>query len=422
MCPVETLACGHAALTGSRRVCRHLLAEEPPTYVGLLTGVGVDYDAACESCADDPGRELLRLCEGCVERATAFYDMTGWRGTPEVRVRDRPAGGRWAELSFSLAPRNGQCVASVDDGWAMLADERLILFDGSGSVVADHGLSIAPEPPSDWVGRVRCPALHASVDGRFAVVVTDYGRFGQVVDLSTGGHTLVLDRGDYHNYVTPFPVCFVGTWPDTVVVAATAWNRLDAFDAATGRLLTARETGRRTRGQPIPDTYLDYFHGRLLANPSGRRIVDDGWVWHPAGIPTVIDVAAWLAGRVYAPENGRRLAQRNYAWDQPMAWLDDRTVAIQRIGPDDELMLDGVQRFDVETGRVTTAFAGPSGRMWAYRGRLYVGADNGTEIWDPASGSRIALLEGLKPIAQSPHTGTLVEANRGALRTWTPTD
>lgn len=111
----------------------------------------------------------------------------------------------------------------------MLSGERLILLSGSGDVVADHGLSIAVEPPSESEGHVRGPALHTSSDGRFAAVVTDYGRFGQIVDLAAGERTLVLDRGDSHNNVTPFPVCFVGRGPETVVVAATAWNRLDAF-------------------------------------------------------------------------------------------------------------------------------------------------------------------------------------------------
>jgi hypothetical protein len=80
-------------------------------------------------------------------------------------------------------------------------------------------------------------------------------------------------------------------------------------------------------------------------------------------------------------------------------------------------MLSGVQLFDVENGHITAAFAGPSGPMWAHRGTLYVAADSGTEIWDPAAGTRIGILEGFAPTTQNPHTGALVEVNNGVLRT-----
>jgi len=214
-------------------------------------------------------------------------------------------------------------------------------------------------------------------------------------------------------------VCCVTVDGDAVVVAATAWNRLGTFLAATGRLLTSRET-EWVRGQPRPEHYLDYFHGRLLASPGGRWILDDGWVWSPVGVPTVIDVAAWLSGQIHTAENGAALSHRAYAWDQPVAWLDDHTVAIQRIGYDDEQMLAGVQLFDVPTGLVSAAFAGPSGRMWAHRGRLYVVSTAGTEIWEPAVGARIGILEGFAPTAHNDRTGTLAEFSNGVCRTWTP--
>jgi hypothetical protein len=43
---VRTWDCGHAAATGIRRLCSHLIAEDPPEYFALLTGVGVNFDAA----------------------------------------------------------------------------------------------------------------------------------------------------------------------------------------------------------------------------------------------------------------------------------------------------------------------------------------------------------------------------------------
>ncbi|HEX3828272.1 MAG TPA: hypothetical protein VHV82_13480 [Sporichthyaceae bacterium] len=43
---MRTWDCGHAAATGIRRLCSHLIAEDPPEYFALLTGVGVNFDAA----------------------------------------------------------------------------------------------------------------------------------------------------------------------------------------------------------------------------------------------------------------------------------------------------------------------------------------------------------------------------------------
>ena len=83
-------------------------------------------------------------------------------------------------------------------------------------------------------------------------------------------------------------------------------------------------------------------------------------------------------------------------------------------------MLAGVQLFDVPTGLVSAAFAGSSGRMWAHRGRLYVVSTAGTEIWEPAVGARIGILEGFAPTAHNDRTGTLAEFSNGVCRAWTP--
>jgi hypothetical protein len=241
-------------------------------------------------------------------------------------------------------------------------------------------------------------------------VVTDYGSHGAVVDLITGAVVLWLDRRDYHARTTPFPVAFTSTG---VVIAATAWNRLDMFDAATGRLLTERATD-------TPEHSLDYFHGGLTVSPSGRWLVDDGWVWAPIGVRKVIDLEAWLAGDEYAAERGGQIGWYSDEWDQPVSWLDDETVAVQRLGFESGNMLDGVQLIDVPSGRVSHMFAGPAGPMWAYRRLLYVTTADGLEIWSPAEEARIGFIGGFRPTAQNPRTGALAELTGGRLRCWRP--
>ncbi|MFJ7216828.1 hypothetical protein [Amycolatopsis sp. NPDC098790] len=399
---MEVLACGHCATAAGARVCVHLTTEDTRDCYRVLTGVATRFDLLCEPCADAEAPELLDACVGCFERAETDAYL-GWRGAPEIRRHDRDLGGTWTTWD-GLEPRNDRCLAALPDGWLVWTDAGLAVLGPEPRYAA--WVRLPEEPPSEWAGRVRGPALHTSADGRFAAAVTDHGRHGAIVDLASGEVTLELDRGDYHPEQTPFPVAFVGSR----VVAATDWNRLDAFDPATGRLLTDRDRDG--------DRSIDYFFGALLPSPSGRRLLADGWVWSPFGVPVVIDCAAWFGGDRYAPEHPRRLAQRAYAWGDPLGWLDDETVVQQRIGDDDEQMIDGVTRYDAVTGRRTGVFAGPAGRMWTHRGLLYVAAEAGLEVWDPADGARVGLLEGFAPIAH--HDGAFAELRNDQLRIWSP--
>jgi len=413
---MDLLPCGHAAYEGRLRTCLHLVVEDPPEPYRMLTGTGLEYDLLCADCVeyDDPHSQLAVVCEGCAERADE-EESAGWRGTPEIRHRDAPLDGTWAEADSAVEPMNDRCLAPLPGGWLAFTTRGLVEIGPDGSRRARHRLKPAKEPPSERSYGVRGPTLHTSGDGRFAAVVNDYGRYGVVVDLGRGGAvTLRLDREDYHADTVPFPLTFLG---DGSVVAATAWNRLDRFDAATGRLLSERDTAWAA-GQPRPDYYLDYFHGRLTANRAGTWCLDDGWVWHPVGVPQVIDLAAWCHGDTFAAERGRDLAHRAYAWNQPVAWVDDATVAVQRIGDDDLAMLEGVQLYDAATARRVGAFAGPSGRMWSVGGRLALAAEAGLELWDPAEEARVGLLRGFHPTAFDDRTGTFAELTAGRLRTW----
>jgi hypothetical protein len=325
--------------------------------------------------------------------------MEGWRGTPEVRHRDRALGGARATVTCTVVPLNDRCLAALPAGWLALTADGLIEIAEDGGTRAHGEVVLAEEAPNGWEENRR-PALHTSPDGRFAAVVIDYGAVGTVVDLRTDSVVSTVDRHDYHTRTTPFPVAFTRIGDHTVVIAATEWNRLDAFDAATGGLLTARDTAEHS---------LDYFHGTLLASPSGRWLFDDGWVWQPTGIRTVIDAAAWLAGDLYAPEHGKTIGWYSDDWDQPAAWVDDHTIAIQRLGLDAGTMIDGVQLVDVQSGKITAMFAGPAGPMWSHGGLLYVTSPTGLEIWSPTEEARIGHLTAFHPTAppaSSPNSPT----------------
>lgn len=392
------------------------MVDTPVVVVRVLTGDGMRHDLVCTACADelDLASRLMAACEGCVARALD-WGSGGWRGEPEVRHRDRPVVGEWTEAECAVVPANDRCLAALPAGWLVLtADHELVEVTDDGGVRRHGSVVVEPEESDEWA-ELHTPGLHTSPGGRFAAVVTEYGARGVVVDLSTGSVVLRLDRHDYEARTTPFPVAFARCGDDTVVIAATEWNRLDVFEAATGRLLTERATERE--GNP---EHLDYFHGMLALSPSGRWLFDGGWVWHPVGIRTAVDVEAWLAGDVYAAENGTRLGELCDEWDHPVAWVDDATVAVQRLGENWQDMIDGVQLIDVPSGRTVQMFAGPAGPMWAHGRLLYVAAAGGLEIWSPAEEARVGFLDGFRPTAQNPRTGAFAELAGGRLRCWAP--
>lgn len=382
-------------------MCAHLTTDNGPRCFRVLTGVATRYDLLCTTCAEADTPELVDVCAGCFDRAEGLARL-GWLGSPEVLLRDRDLGGTWTTTACPVTPLNDRCLAALPDGWLAWTADGLVALDPAPRHVS--AVDLPAESPSKQAPE---PALYTPVDGRFAAAVADYGRYGVVVDLASGALALTLDRQDYHPGTVRFPVAFVGP----LVVAATGWNRLDAFDPATGRLLTERVTTYEEN----PEHYFDYFFGAMLPSPSGRSLLVDGWVWHPEGIPLVLDCAAWFAGDRHAPEHGRTLAVRD-EWDMPMAWVDDETVALQEIG--DKQRIDGIQLHDARTGRRTGMFAGPTGRMWGHGGLLYVTTDDGFEVWDPAEGARIGFVPGFHPTAHG--NGAFAELRAGRLRIWTP--
>jgi hypothetical protein len=410
-------------------MCRHLLADaERHGHVRLLTGRGIEYDMCCRDCATDADQgepvDLLAACEGCTARCEADWSIIGWQGTPGIGRRPEPC-----DLTVRDTPLPADVVdfAPVDGGgstWLLLdRDGRIGRFDAdSGDWTVLAASSVPAEPDHDpWAGHELRRRLHAGAGGRFAAVVNDFGHHGQVLDLRSGAVTLVLDGGDERPDTVPFSAAMFEYRGRTLVMHRTAWNRLDVSDAATGELLTSRQPTSYTHGQPRPGNYLDYFHGALYLSPTGRHVLDDGWVWHPVGVPHVWDVHRWLNGNVWESEDGpslHPLAQRAYYWNNPMCWLDDQRLVVSGIGGDDEAMLAGVRVFDADTGRETTAFAGPTGALFADGLRLYAAAPHGLEVWDPATGEHTGTVPGFVPTRHHRGAGELASTDGSVLRRW----
>ena len=191
-----------------------------------------------------------------------------------------------------------------------------------------HGLMrvcLPADVPQPWgAGGSSGWRLHASADGKHAALVQDAGRHGVLLAVDRKLEVAALYGGDYYPSTVPFSACFARHAGRDVLICRSDWNRLDVLDAATGDLLTDRLCAYE---EPH---YLDYFHGRLLMNPSGTHVLDDGWVWQPVGVPRTWSLAAWLDGNPWESEDGpsRLVLDQRDDWGDAAVWLDDTHAAM----------------------------------------------------------------------------------------------
>jgi hypothetical protein len=437
---VGGLACGHDAVASGSPLCTHLQSCRQPwlSCVRWYLGVGLDMEVLCVPCADQRQAGVavtaVRVCEPCFAHALhEVADIHDSRGQPGVVTRDAPFA---TVLTITALPVERGPIADLapihaasGSAWLLLSmSGALIRFDAdtrAWSIVAE--CSVPAEPDHEpWCGHVLRRRLHVSPCGKFAAVVNDYGRRGQVLDLRSGRVTMNLDGGDYYSQTVPFSLAFFQARDRTLVIHRSAWNRLDLSDPASGELLSVRDTpGYGERADPPPH-YLDYFHGALIVDPTGTRVVDDGWIWHPIGVPVAFSLARWHDENVWESDDGPSridLCARAYYWDHAIVWLDDHRVVVAGIGDDEDAIVPGARIFDVtRRGKAAPgwsshvpwadellAFAGPSGLFFSEGGWLFSSSDTGLSRWDPTTGERTGLLAGFRPTHHHRGTRELVQ-------------
>lgn len=322
--------------------------------------------------------------------------------------------------------------------WLMLAEDGGLLRFDAHNIRSEliERIQLPPEAARDsFKGHALTRRLHVSHNGEFAAVVNDYGQHGRVIDLRSGRITLNLDGGDYFPETVPSSFAFAPWQGNVIVIHRTAWNRLDVSDASTGKLLSERGPTSYQSDEQRPEHYLDYFHGALYLSPDGTRILDDGWVWHPVGVPVVWSVDRWLSENIWESEDGltkREVCARTWYWNHGVTWLDEETVAIGGIGDDDDKIVDGARVFDItSTGpaspewrsdwqwaREINSFAGPSGRFFSDGKWLYSGAKSGLSKWDPKSGARVCHIDEFHPTHHHLGAGELAQLSKGAILRW----
>jgi hypothetical protein len=401
---METLPCGHVALASGSRLCRHLLGEHADDdHVQRLLGRGLACDYFCIDCDKLQTVDLVTACEGCVGRVAANEPeaVRGWASVvPRVAaVSMQRLGGFELKLPFPGG------IAPYRDGWMTL---------GYSSVVHQHGVDGSrevctfpplPDETSPAAAAKTVVTLYSARDGSAVTLVRDYGRYGTVASTVTGETILNLDRGDYRVELTRFPCSFTEHRGVQVLVAGTDWNRVDAFALPTGQLLTERGPTSSNEGEPEPDHDFDYFQGALHVSPDGMKVVDDGWIWHPFGIPLLWDLSRWLGGDTWQAEDATSLMQRLYLWDTPMCWVGDEHIAIWGVGNDEDTVIPGAMLLSLAGTSSPVSFAGvPRTQFWSNGSLLFVPSDIGLTVWDPFMGERLAELVGFSPLSYNPYT------------------
>ena len=443
-------ACGHdESAPHGAAMCEHLQRCQRPRLccVKWYCGEGLEVELLCVPCADARQRgvvvEVARVCETCfLNIVEDLAELIGARGQAGAITREAPFDPTL--LRTPLPQELGRIVdlapleSAEDPLWILLTEDgALVRFDADS---LEHerlaACTVAEEPEHEpWVGHALRRHLHLSADGHFAAVVNDFGHHGQVIDLRTGEVTLTLHGGEDDAETVPFSLAFA-TAPDgrAVLVHRTDWNRLDISDPETGELLTERQLAEPADETARPERELDYFHGALAVSPGSVHLVDDGWVWHPVGMPTAWSLERWLGGNVWESEDGpsrRELCLRAYYWNGPMIWIDDTRVAIGGLGEDDDEMVAGARIFDVtaavapviwdapaDNASEPLAFGGPAGRFFSDGGWLFSADASGLSRWDVATGERTGELPGFEPSHHHRGSGELVQLVDGVMVRW----
>jgi hypothetical protein len=355
--------------------------------------------------------------------------VIGTRGSAEVREKTVPIGNQPVNL-----PRSDHQILDLDPvagsyhQWLGLCSQgSIVSIDTRNSTVrAVAQVAPIPEPGHDpWCDHALFHRLHASHDGEYIAVVNDYGQRGIVAEVATGRVTMELNGGDHFPDTVPFSLCFTSYEGQPVLIHRTDWNRLDLSNPATGRLLSDRNPTSYEREEQRPPHYLEYFHGRLYASTDGKWILDDGWIWHPIGVPAVWSLERWLGGNVWESEEDgpsrRELCVRNF-WNEAACWLDGRRVVIAGLGDDEGRIVPGARVFELsgDTWRESGAFGGPSGCFFSDGSRLFSSDQAGLSIWDIEHGVRVGHVPGFAPQRMHPSSHEFIEISEEHLRIWQP--
>lgn len=393
----QPIACVHQDALETKLVCIHLANQGMHHgYVRWFTGQGRAFHFVCKQCAETikQGKTTIPLSQICW-RCYHEQEVQGYAGEmvgqPEILIRS-------IDLSIiqyrKTIPFSGRVLAlqpvntRQESIWFALTYEGdLVEINiATGSVLSRQHL------PASKLNLDEEVELHIAPDGHSIALANTHGQHGIVLDLETGRVTIQLERDDYCIQHSCFPLAFFEDGKRLLLVHGTQWNRLDITDPRTGELLTARTIGKKLSYTQNPEHYLDYFHGGLCVSPDQQWIVDNGWMWHPVGTVVAWNVARWIRENPWESEDGPsqlNLCERDYYWDGPLCWINERLVAVWGYGDDEVDLIPAVRLFDVVDEKEIGWFAGPEGTLVFDEYLFALSEKQGLTAWDVATGERV---------------------------------
>lgn len=204
-------------------------------------------------------------------------------------------------------------------------ENDLVDWVSGGDVwAADRGFISARR---SW-GYGRLNAAVADPSGRWAIVHERTGTAG--ILLHDGELVREIHRSLYHADAFTYPVClFSGPGERTLLAhCPDSYARIEIDDAETGERLT-RSPARKE---------VDFFHSRLSASPSSKRLLSAGWVWHPWDAVVWFDLAAALNDPALLDALEGAAHSRNVCLSEESsaAWLDDERVLLGGSGEEED--------------------------------------------------------------------------------------
>jgi hypothetical protein len=337
-----------------------------------------------------------------------------------IRIAGLPASD-----ILTLAPLPGNEVVAVDSsGW------QLYRFSLEGMEVEPEWISLQEALPTEQpetahgFKRYLSPLLLCtSSDGRWLAWAETLGVRGGLIDLEARRQVLALERAPCCQDVSPFPLSFVSVEGRTVLIHATASNRLDATDVESGKPLTERGPTEYVDGKEPPH-YLNYFHSSLSVSPGGSWLVTNGWVWHPWGCIVVWRTDAWLGpgGNAWESEDGPTKFDiyetgAEYFWDRPLCWVDDDTLAFWGRGDDDTELENAVGIYSLPERKLLCWIDGPQARegLLAHDDGVLIAISPrlGVSVWDIQTGTKLAEDATLRPRLWHPDLRVLLSTTGG---------
>lgn len=393
------------------KICSHVADADvgDVSYYRYFTGNGTEYYLVCEECSKKPENlvDNLRevLCDTFSEYDNYLFTCNGIKGYPQIKSRKTQL--RFEHVNVRLNLRIDEKVLDYKpldncqncEVIALTESFRLIKIDLKNYVHIEL-CRISSNTQIDITEEL---SLKLSKQGDLSAIVNTKGQHGVVIDNNSGRVLMQLDRGDYCNDASIFPVEFIEWKGQTLIIHGTEWNKLNISDPITGEMLTKRELAQAPKiaeGKFTCDHYLDYFHASILASENYEWVVDNGWVWHPVGEVVTWSIKRWLEDNIWESEDGQSrkvLCYRNYYWEGVICWIDANRVAVYGFGDDDNLILPAVRVFDVISGKELFWFVGPDNWL-IFDAYLFSSASKtGMKVWDINTGELLHVDKTMHP-------------------------